>query len=339
MRKWIVIAAMLTAAEAAASTQVTLSQYVAALENIRAAVAANQLESAKTQANELAKTDVLWPHGTFHADEALLNEVGQVTRADRALLARLELTIAEIRASHVIDNKPPDPKLLQQVAAEQDVPELAPGGEIVTVINKDVPLIERIANSIAAMWRWLSEKIGKLLEWFVDLLPGSSPPQKSATSGMRWIVIALVTLIVILVVLLAIEVVRRSRRAQPEMIASAEAIGSKKDDDPLSRGATEWERYALQLAAAGKFREAIRAWYHAVLVTCYASGILHFRKGRTNWEYVAALAPSLGWRPEMIELTRRFEQEWYGLHQSTPDALDECSTRARSILGALRGAA
>jgi hypothetical protein len=120
------------------------------------------------------------------------------------------------------------------------------------------------------------------------------------------------------------------------VVGTSVPFGSKRDEDPLSRGAMEWERYAIQLAAAGRFREAIRAWYHAVLVTCYAAGVLHFRKGRTNWEYVATLAPSLPWRPEMIRLTRRFEREWYGSDESTLGALDDCGASARAILESVR---
>jgi hypothetical protein len=72
-----------------------------------------------------------------------------------------------------------------------------------------------------------------------------------------------------------------------------------------------------------------------VLVTCYGTGVLHYRKSRTNWEYIASLPPSIAWRSELIRLTQRFEQEWYGADQSTEDALDDCSTRAKLILDAL----
>jgi hypothetical protein len=152
---------------------------------------------------------------------------------------------------------------------------------------------------------------------------------------MRWIVTAVVALIVIGILILAVEVTRRTRRAAAQTLTSNAPLRSARDDDPLSRGATEWERYAIQLAADGRFREAIRAWFHAVLVTCYASGVLHFRKGRTNWEYIASLPPSTAWRPELMRLTQRFEKAWYGSEQSTRDDLDDCSVRAQAILDEL----
>ena len=154
--------------------------------------------------------------------------------------------------------------------------------------------------------------------------------------GTPWLVAAVVILIVGILAVLAIEVARRSKRRLAVPIAESDPVASRRDEDPLSRGANEWERYAAQLAAAGRIREAIRAWYHAVLVTLYGAGILHFRKGRTNWEYVSALSPELGWRGEFVQLTRRFEEEWYGHDASGIDALDDCSGRAQRILDSVR---
>ncbi|HEX6642667.1 MAG TPA: DUF4129 domain-containing protein, partial [Thermoanaerobaculia bacterium] len=290
----------------------------------------------------IAGAEVISPRGKFHVDDSLLAAIVDARGADPALLARIELTVAELRGAGT-SGAAPDPKLLQQVAAEQDVPELARGGEVASPVVPDTPLLERIANSIAEMFRWIGKKIMKLIEWLLDFLPHSRPEVPGATSGMRWIVIAVVTLIVIVLIILAIEVVRRARRGDAQTITSAAPLRSTRDADPLSRGATEWERYAMQLASERRFREAIRAWYHAVLVTCYAAGALHFRKGRTNWEYIASLSPSIAWRSDLIRLTRRFEQEWYGSDESSADALEECSTLARNILDAVehyeRGAA
>jgi hypothetical protein len=326
-------------APAAPHPRLTLDQYVAALERLHSLVATNQLDAAHAEAKQLAGAEVSSPLGPFVADDLLLDDVGRVTRVDRGLLDRLERALAELRAAGAGRAAPPDPKLLRQVAQEQHVPGFVPGGEVLKTVQ-NASLLERIAGSIADMVKWIGEKLEKLLEWLIDLLPRTAPSEKNPTGGIRWMVVAVVVAIVLLIAGLAIEVIRRSRRGRAQAVQSSEPIGSARDDDPLSRGATEWERYAAQLAAAGRFREAIRAWYHAVLVTCYGAGILHFRKGRTNWEYVASLAPSIAWRPELIELTRRFEQEWYGADQSTSDANAECGERARRILESLhRGAA
>ena len=330
------LAILLLALPAFADT-ITLDHYVASLERIRNLLAANQLDTARTEARALSADDVASSQGVFHADSSLLDAIANAQRADVQLRSRLDVMIAEIKEAPA-GSVPVDPKLLQRVAAEQEVPELVQGGELATT-PKTTPILERVVQTIAAMFEWIGDKLGKFLDWLIDLLPNRVLEQPAATGGMRWIVGALVVVIVLLIILLAIEVTRRTRRAQAANVEESEPLGSKRDEDPLSRGASEWERYAAQLASAGRFREAIRAWYHAVLVTCYSTGVLHYRKSRTNWEYISALGPSVPWRPEFITLTRRFEREWYGSDQSTPDALDDCRAHARSIIDSVRDAA
>ena len=91
----------------------------------------------------------------------------------------IESTVAEIRASGALTSTPADPKLLQQVAREQEVPHLVPGGEITTTINAEIPFLERIANAIADMLEWIGEKLEKFLDWLLDLFPRSRPRRSS----------------------------------------------------------------------------------------------------------------------------------------------------------------
>jgi len=333
MRRALFLALLLLGATASA---LPVADYVTALERIDALLASNQLASAQSEARALVGTEVTWGKGKFRADETVLQAIVTAQDVDGPHRARLLSTIVELRRATGMESARGDRKLLARIAAEQQAPELPIGGAIPTTIEEDLPLLERIARAISDALEWVGEKLGRFLRWLLDFLPRRLQPD-AGNPVSRWIVFAIVGAIVAIVVLLAIFVLRRSRGAAPDAVETSAPLGSRADEDPLSRGATEWERYAAQLAGAGKFREAIRAWYHAVLVTCYAAGILHFRKGRTNWEYVASLGPAVEWRPDMIELTRHFEREWYGSLHSTPDALDECSHRAQQILGTLRG--
>lgn len=307
-----------------------VADYIGALEHIDALLASNQLDAAKSAATALKDADVVWAKGTFKADASLLAAIEKGNRS------RLIATITELRRAAGMSAAQADRKLLEQIAAEQEPPELPKGGLVPTKLQRDVPLLERIATAISDMVEWLGDKLRKFFEWILDLLPRNRTPDGKPTAGLHWIVWAVVGAIVLIILYLAIDVLRRSRAAGPAEVETSTPIGSRQDEDPLSRGALEWEKYANDLATAGRHREAIRAWYHAVLVTCYAAGILHFRKGRTNWEYIASLAPSLAWRPDAISLTRRFEQEWYGSLRSTPEAYEECSELAQAVLDALR---
>lgn len=323
------------------ATPLTVEQYVGALERIDTLLASQQLAAAQSEARALMNAEVVWARGRFKTDGALLGAIANASRAEGPHRARLLFAIDELRRATGMESGRADRKLLERIAAEQHVPPLPKGGEIDTTIDAELPLFERVAQALRDAYEWVVEKLGKLLEWFLDLFP--RPRTEGGSASLRWIVITVAVTIVIIILILAATVLRRSRAATPEETQTSAPIGSRRDEDPLSRGATEWERYAEQLASDGRFREAIRAWYHAVLVTCFAAAILHFRKGRTNWEYIAVLAPSLAWRVDLIALTRLFEQEWYGLHESTREAHEECAELAQRIIGAIqremRGAA
>ena len=333
MKKWMLIAALFVATRAHA---ITVDDYIASLERTHALLASNQFAVAKTEALAIESEDVTWAGGTFHADETLLHDIENATHANPQLLRRIEVTIDEVRRAAPNPGSAANQKILDEVARAQKAPELEKGGEVPTKMRADAPLLERIAKAIEDAAKWIGDKLEKLLKWLLDFLPRRRMNMSPATFAMRWIVISVVTMIVLILIILAVEVVRRGRRGKDKPIEASAPIGSTRDEDPLSRPANEWERYAAQLASAGRYREAIRAWYHAVLVTCYGANILYFRKGRTNWEYVAALSPNLDWRAEFIALTRRFELEWYGSMRSTEEALDDCASRAKTILDAVR---
>jgi hypothetical protein len=333
--RWAVALLLLLAATSLHAATLTLGEYEAALMRMRNFIAAGQVDAARAEAKGLSGSDVESPNGRFQTDSTLLAQVNAAKPRDLGVERRIDATLSSLR--RIASAKPVavDSSLMQRLQKEQALPELPRGGDIRGVQGQD-PLIKRIAEAIRKAGHWTVEKIVKLVDWLMKFWPDSETKKKPAASGMRWTIGALVALIIIVLGVLAFEVVRRSRKAAPSLVEESAPLGSSRDDDPLSRGANEWERYAAQLAAAGRTREAIRAWYHAVLVTLYGANVLQFRKGRTNWEYVAALRPEIAWRPRMIELTRRFEEEWYGSDQSNDDALDECSVTARHILDAVR---
>jgi hypothetical protein len=308
----------------------TLGDYLASLERMRN----EPLELAAIEAKALIGTTVEAPGGTFIADTSLLDSIAN-KRADS--ITRLDATIAALKSTSAARASTADAKLLERIREEERIRELKAGGEVLMPPEGNKSMLDGIAGHIVDAARWLRDKIVDFFEWLGKLwpkAPAADTPKPSG--GVPFMVTALVIAIVVVLAIVALEVLRRSRRAKPDEIATSDPVASRRDEDPLSRGATEWERYAAQLAAAGRIREAIRAWYHAVLVTSYSAGILNFRKGRTNWEYISMMRAEVAWRPQFADLTRSYEREWYGRDESTYEALDDCSSRAQSILGQIR---
>lgn len=337
----LLIIILIAAAASAAPQRIALTRYVEGLEEIRGALAKQELETARTKARALRGSIVETANGTFRSDDALLSAIVDAKSADPAVRARVAITIEELQRTSPERGSRIDRALLQQLDESRRAGDLKAGGDVAgTELPEDVPLIKRILRAIGDAIVWIGERLAELLDWLLGFLPRSATDDE-AGGGIRGIVIFVASLIVLVVIALAMQVVRRGRSG-PRIESAALPLESR-DADPLSRASNEWERYAAQLAAAERWREAIRAWYHAVLVTLYSSGVLHFRKGRTNWEYVASISPSHAWRGEFIELTRRFEQEWYGSRESSAAAYDDCGGRARALLDELgsgaRGAA
>jgi hypothetical protein len=230
--------------------------------------------------------------------------------AGLALLARLrrEQALAAIPAGGALPN-----------------PNVDSGGLIAAVSD----FVRPAAQAVAAAWRrfvgWLSRLIRHLLNG-----------EGGRTSAFR---LRSVVILAVLLALAMLGLMIQAWRRRRLVVAAAPAVAPQavaRDEDPLSRAAGRWESYAQELTAAGRFREAIRAWYHAVLVTLYEGGILHFRKGRTNWEYIAAISPGMPWRADLIEITRHFEREWYGRERSSAAALATSQEMAHRLLHALR---
>ncbi|MDQ6802916.1 MAG: hypothetical protein M3041_19095 [Acidobacteriota bacterium] len=330
MKRFALIALLLSANSASA---VTVRDYTSSLDRLRALLTSKQIQKAHIEATALMGSEV---DGGFHVDDTLLRSVIEATTPDIKLISRLTATAAQLRAASSGTLSSADQKLLRELEEQQSADTLKAGGEIFAPEVANASIFTRIAEATGKIFEWIGEKLGDFFDWLKKFWPDIRMPKQMSTPGMRWIVGAVVALIALIIVILAFEVIRRSKRRPADIAVESVPASSSRDADPMSRPANEWERYAAQLAAAGRIREAIRAWYHAVLVTLYGAGVLTFRKGRTNWEYIASLTPNLPWRGEFVRLTRSFEHEWYGSANSNPDALSECRGVARQILSAVR---
>lgn len=293
---------------------------------------------ARTEARGLLDDRIVYGGEVLEPDLSILRPLADAPDAAtaRAAAPRLSHLVAALGETPPVAAPAADPKTLDEVRKRQAVAELPLGGQLP---EKRTSLLETIGEIIEPFFTWLRDLWERFWDWLTDLFPDE---EEGGAAGLNLptLVTAVVVLLAALAVWLAWRVFRNRRRRGDALVAAAAGpLPLAADDDPLSRASSEWERYAAELAAAGRFREAVRAWYHAVLVTLFRRGTLHYRKGRTNWEYVAALAPGYDWRSRFIELTRHFEREWYGRDQSTPESLREAEDMARGLLGSLREAA
>lgn len=318
-----------------------LTEYLQALDAMIHGLRSNDVTGAQQQADALRGRSFQVRGETYEVDASLLDTVRQAQgkASTRAAVQRLQVTRDELASTLPSHPASVDDDLLRQIDEEQMVERMRARGELDDVEVPSTLLDNALTRWLGEVLEGMAEKLEDLLRWLLKYWRADMERERAQASlDARWVT-AGVVLLVALIAWLALRWLRSNPvPADAGRLQSGQSmVPGAGDDNPLSREGEEWQRYAEELAAAGRLREAIRAWYHAVLVACYRGGLLHYRKGRTNWEYIAALSPSLPWRSRFISLTRRFELEWYGHGASGEDALAACRRDATDILGRLSG--
>ena len=318
-----------------APAQLSVAEYSARLDALARALSSGRYDEAHAAADSLKAARITWQQETLAPDTGLLEDAGRANTpaAAQRVARRVELLAQALRAAPTETAARAEPEALARVTHRDD---LTSGGTIDARLTAP-PLgpFERLQKLLERIDSWMTDAWKRLKPWLKRFwpsapLPSVDPAQMSRTTTIVLLVVGLATL---LIALLAVRAVFRQNDAPIQSETSQTA--ARLDDDPLSREASEWERYAEQLAAAGRRREAIRAWYHAVLVTLFRMGLLHHSRGRTNWEYVSDLSPELRWRALFVDLTRGFDLEWYGRDASSAQALAAYARHGRSVLRAL----
>ncbi len=300
------------------------------LSRIATLLESGEIASAQSQAQALLGTPIVGPV-PFIADGSLLKPVVELEpgKSTAPLVARLRAATAHLEAEgarHAPSTS--DPQSLQTIRESWDL-ELQDGHADLHLPRTRSPpewLIDRGADILDTL-----ERGARAL---YEALFGRELKPREKGIGAAEGTLALVALACGLFAVLAYRAYQ-GRRKGPGLELPKEEAQSDRDEDPTSRQPSEWEQHAEALARAGRYREAIRAWYHAVLAATFRRGYVTYAKGRTNWEYVAALSPGLRFRNDLIAMTQRFEGCWYGGRDPSPQVLSEQKTTAQAVLVAL----
>lgn len=222
----------------------------------------------------------------------------------------------------------PDRKLAEEITAAWD--QKIPEGIAKFRVDANLPAIEAsiLPDWLVEFWTWLVDAVDAILR----ALTGRSASGGSSV-GAEGITVVIVALACALLGLVAWRALRQARLPKQE---EKPVEVAPTDDDPTARPTSEWYRHAEALMRAGKRREALRAYYHAVLSAGIQIGLLTYSRGRTNWEYVASLSPGLPVRTRLVNMTRRFEECWYGGAEASEDLLLAQSKDATQALADLQ---
>jgi hypothetical protein len=316
-----------------------LREYRARLQRIQEAVDRSDLEGARKGARDLQDRRVTHEGMALLPDVTVLAPIARATtiEAARDAARRLRTLRAELDgASAPSPPSAPDGALLERLRQEEQERALAPDRSITGPVLHGPEVPQSFWQKLAAAWEWMEKVIERFLKWLARLFFGAAGAQAAGVPKTQVLVVGL--LLALIGILAAVAVVAlRKRRGPAEIVARSQAPAmSAQDADPLSRSAGEWERFAAELMRSGRYRESIRAWYHALLVSLFRAGTLHYRKDRTNWEYAYALPSTVPWRSGFMDATRTFEQEWYGRRDTPVETAERFQERVNDMLEAVR---
>jgi hypothetical protein len=181
---------------------------------------------------------------------------------------------------------------------------------------------------LQAAWHWLAQEFGKLLS---ELFGGGGIGSNVGAVA----VVALVTVAVITLVVITVVRGGPGRRAAGSPVVTLRGYGS-------ARTPGQWRAEAAEHEAAGRWRDALRCRYRALVAELVGRGVVEEIPGRTSGEYrreVGAVAPAAA--PAFDGATELFEQAWYGdrpTGREDQEAFDDLARRVLTPVGGGSGA-
>lgn len=152
--------------------------------------------------------------------------------------------------------------------------------------------------------------------WYANAAPVKKKAKKEQASGesifqkrwfrnLLWVIILSSFIGVVLWYLVASNIFFFRKKAKT--IRGEEGVAEDKNDI----FSLDYDNEIAAATVAGNYRLAVRLWYLQTLKTLSEKGLIDYRFGRTNQDYVAQLSRHSYYR-DFFRLTRNFEYTWYG---------------------------
>ncbi len=204
-----------------------------------------------------------------------------------------------------------------------------------------------IAKFIKSFFKSIESGIkagGRVIKDFIDWMTKQGPKTKGPGLGGLNLGAAVMPLLYLLIAALVGAllwlIVRAWQRRGPREEVVAEAITPTPDVADDNVGADQlpedgWVRLAHDLLARGELRLALRAFYLASLAALAERSLITLAKFKSNRDYERELrrrSHALAEVPQCFtENVSVFERVWYGLHEVTPELLDDFSRKVERI--------
>ncbi len=201
---------------------------------------------------------------------------------------------------------------------------------------------KRIGDLFGAIWdffRWLFSGFSsspRTTPPAPDLNPGSFNCDFGLGSLANAFVIVVIAVIVLLLVVIAAMIVKSidaKKRNRDGLLSDSHDILSDVTTPPGELAACTYESRAMQFAATGNHRAAIRELLLGSMSWIERAGLIRYRKGLTNRDYLRSLWRREDKREGYLTTASQFEYVYFGRRTPTAEMFEMCLA---SFQGAFR---
>jgi hypothetical protein len=138
-------------------------------------------------------------------------------------------------------------------------------------------------------------------------------------------ILAIIAILIILVLIVTMIMKRVDmKKRKSGLLADSEDMFSDVETPPGELAASTYESRAMQLAAIGDYRAAIRELLLGGMSWVERAGMIRYRKGLTNRDYVRAVWRRIEKRDAYIITATQFELVYFGRREPTAIMFEMC---------------
>lgn len=195
---------------------------------------------------------------------------------------------------------------------------------------------------------WLGQQIshvfnaiGNFFEWlfsgFKSPAGSPNPPPTARSGSFDWsfglgslssvftiAVIVLIAILLILIVAMIVRSVDARKRRDDGFLSDSDDVLSDVTTPPGELAASTYESRARQFAAAGNYRAAIRELLLGSMSWIERAGLIRYRRGLTNRDYVRSVWRRPDKRQGYLTTASNFEFVYFGRRTPTAEMFEMC---------------
>lgn len=176
--------------------------------------------------------------------------------------------------------------------------------------------------------------------------PAPAPSSSSGSSGFTfsfgevgfgtmivWIILGLLLLVITAIIIRSAALRLSGDKDRPRLESELDPDGMELNTPPGEIPADEYMHRAMQLAEKGDHRRALRQLVLGGMSWIERAGLIRFRKGLTNRDYVRAVYRREQQRKRFQGIILHFEKVYYGRRDADEEQFDKCLERYRRAFG------